>query len=116
MNNMATETDTSITLPHWVKIIGLLAGAVLLVMLLIGLYRWGQVLINPPIIETTTDFSRPSRTVNTEPESRTSFAREDALRVVSPSNSLDAIGADLDGTNLELLTTEFSAIEAELAN
>ncbi|MEZ4103953.1 MAG: hypothetical protein R3B60_01570 [Candidatus Paceibacterota bacterium] len=57
---------------------------------------------------------RPSPEINKEPESATAYAQVDSLKVMSPSDELEAIEADLNSTNLDSLTLELQTIEREL--
>ncbi len=57
---------------------------------------------------------RPTAEENNEPESTTAEARTQATNVVSTSDELDAITADLESTNMEELLLETTAIETEL--
>lgn len=89
---------------------------ILLVLILLailgGFYYWytlvmKEVAIIPPSV-------RPTTEANNEPESATAEARTETMNVVSTSDELVAIKADLDSTHLEDLDTEVPAIESEL--
>ncbi len=85
---------------------------ILLIAVLGGMYRWFIVLDNDaPIIPTTL---RPSAAQNNEPESASAEAQVEAYGVVSTSDEIPAIEADIEGTNLDSLEGELDAIEAEL--
>lgn len=85
------------------------------ILLLIGLYLWGSGLTDSsPNTSSTTPVERPSRAENREPEATRANADTDALNVLSNSDQLEAIEADLAGTNLESLGQELPAIAAEL--
>lgn len=85
---------------------------VLLVAILAGMYRWFVVLDKDvPVISTGL---RPTAAENNEPESTTAEARVEAYGVVSTSDEIPAIEADIEGTNLDSLEGELDAIEAEL--
>ena len=81
----------------------------ILIALLGGLYYWST-LPEPTPAPTST---RPTAAENQEPESTTARARTEALDVVSTSDELSAIEADLLSTNLDELDTDLNAIEAE---
>lgn len=87
--------------------------AVILLMLLGGLYYWFTVL-KTDTASTTAPIDRPSREDNNEPESTTAEAQTDTFGVVSSSNELAAIEADIEATNLDALDAELNAIDAEL--
>ena len=59
--------------------------------------------------------TRPTNEQNDEPESTTAEARTGLLDVVSTSDELSAISADISSTNLDDLENEVPAIEAELS-
>ncbi|MCA9365874.1 hypothetical protein KC723_03180 [Candidatus Kaiserbacteria bacterium] len=59
---------------------------------------------------------RPTPEQNNEPESTTAEASTERLNVVSNSDNLDLIEADLTSTNLPELDADLNAIEAELEN
>ena len=85
---------------------------VLLLAILGGMYRWFVILDKDvPTIPTAL---RPSFEQNNEPESTTAEARVEAYGVVSTSDEIPAIEADIEGTNLDELEGELDAIEAEL--
>lgn len=58
--------------------------------------------------------TRPTAEMNQEPETPTSVARTEAMDVVSTSDELSAIEADIESTNIDDLDMEMNAIEAEL--
>lgn len=85
---------------------------VLLLAILGGMYRWFVVLDkNVPTISTSL---RPTAEQNKEPESTTARAQTEAYGVVSTSDEIPAIEADVAGTNLDSLDSELDAIDAEL--
>jgi hypothetical protein len=116
---MKTPTSTPVTTepstkhsPAFGLIVGLLFLA--LVLVLAGLYLWNRTLLTPPpVVELPTD--RPSREQNQEPESTTAAAQADAALVMSTSNELPAIEADLVATDLANLGAELTAIDTEVA-
>lgn len=85
----------------------------LLLAVLGGMFYWftmlgkGDVVITPSVL-------RPTAEQNNEPESTTAEARTEAYGVVSTSDEIPAIEADVEGTNLDSLDSELDAIEAEL--
>ncbi len=85
---------------------------VLLLLVLGGLYYWHSIITQAPIV--TSVSGRPTEEQNQEPESETARAQEQALEVMSTSDELYAIEADIEGTNLETLESELNAIDAEL--
>jgi hypothetical protein len=85
-----------------------------LVLVLSGLYLWNRELSVPPVVEMPSE--RPARDENQEPESTTAYAQADAALVMSTSNELPAIEADLAATDLVNLTAEMNAIDAEVAS
>jgi hypothetical protein len=84
----------------------------ILVAILAGFYYWYMIVMSEQVVIETG--SRPSDEQNNEPESTTAEARTSLMDVVSTSDELDAIAADAQSTNLEDLTNETTAIEAEL--
>lgn len=68
--------------------------------------------------ENTTNLTpeRPTKETNKEPESTNAYAQVESLKVMSPSDELSAIEADLKSTNLDSLTLELLIIESELNN
>lgn len=57
---------------------------------------------------------RPTAQENNEPESTTAKAQVESMQAVSPSDSMGAIEADIENTQLKSLGSELEAIEAEL--
>lgn len=88
--------------------------AVLLFIILGGLYYWFSLLETAPAPITITPIERPTIQENNEPESTTAEAQVDALSTVSTSNELQAIEADIESTNLDGLDEEMTDIEAEM--
>jgi len=83
-----------------------------LVAILAGFYYWYTIVMSQQVATDVT--ARPTAEQNNEPESTTAEARTSLMDVVSTSDELDAIAADAQSTNLEDLTNETTAIEAEL--
>jgi hypothetical protein len=84
----------------------------ILVAILAGFYYWYTIVMSEQVV--APNDTRPTAEQNNEPESTTAEARTGLMDVVSTSDELDAIAADAQSTNLEDLTTETTAIEAEL--
>ena len=86
--------------------------AVLLILILGGMYYWFATLNAPapvaPVVE------RPTAAQNSEPESTTAEAQTETTQAVSTSDELSAIEADLEATNLESMDAEMEAIDAEM--
>lgn len=76
----------------------------------IGIFLWSRESPPPPPPPL-----RPTAEMNNEPESTTAEAQADALLVLSTSNELNTIVADIEGTATSSLLSEFTAIEAELS-
>ncbi len=83
----------------------------ILVSILAGLLYWYLLVTNPSILPGTI---RPTAAENNEPESTTAEARTEVMDVVSTSDELSAIKADLESTHLDDLSTEILPIKAEL--
>jgi hypothetical protein len=83
-----------------------------LAIILVGLFFWYQAMNKPvPVVEVPT---RPTYETNQEPESPTAEAQVDSFTVMSTSDELGAIEADLESTNLDTLETELTQIDEEL--
>lgn len=76
-----------------------------------GLFYWYKLGNIPVVVETT---MRPTYETNKEPESTTAKAQVDTLGVMSTSDELGAIEADLESTSLTNLDTELIPIDQEL--
>ena len=87
---------------------------VLLVAILAGLYLWYNSIITQSQQTPVPAATRPTAEENNEPESPTAKAQTDSFNVVSTSDELSAIEADVESTDLESLDTEMEAIDAEL--
>lgn len=83
----------------------------ILVALLGGIYYWYTILMNEPLAPALT---RPTAEMNNEPESTTAEARTDATNVVSTSDDLEAIQADIESTRFDDIDDGFAAIETEI--
>ena len=87
--------------------------AIALVGLLGLLYVWFASMQNAPA-EQAPDATRPSAAENNEPESTTAEAQVGNFQVISNSDEISVIEADLESTNLDALDAELTAIDAEL--
>ena len=96
---------------HFGVIIGILITA--LTMLFIGLYIWSE-LMNTEISRTGPTIERPTAAENNEPESTTAEARTEVLNIVSTSDELSAIEADIEATVINDIGADLATIEAEL--
>jgi uncharacterized protein HemX len=86
--------------------------AILLVLILGGMYYWFATLSTPaPVAEPA---QRPTPEQNNEPESTTAEAQTETMQAVSTSDEISAIEADLESTNLESMDAEMEAIDAEM--
>jgi predicted secreted protein len=85
---------------------------IVLIAIFAGLGYWYYLVMNTPIIDSMP--LRPTPEMNNEPESTTAEARTATMDVVSTSDELDAIEADVESTNLDDLDAELTAIDAEL--
>ncbi len=104
--NPATSTSTPVNQgPLFGVIIGLLFLA--LVLILAGLVIWNYLLTPAPVILDNVIQTPP----NLEPESTTAQAQVEAASVLSTSNELYAIEADLMSTDLSNLESEIVAID-----
>ena len=102
-----TSTSTSIlSLPIIILLV------LILVAILGGFYYWYTLVMKEVTAAPVT--TRPTVEQNNEPESTTAEARTQTADVVSTSDELSAIRADVDSTHLEDLDTEIPAIESEL--
>ncbi len=83
----------------------------ILLALLGGIYYWYTILMNEPLVPAPL---RPTADMNNEPESTTAEARTAATDVVSTSDDLDALQADIESTRFDDIDDGFTAIENEL--
>lgn len=86
----------------------------MLLAILGGMFYWFSTMNNTPVVVPAT--LRPTAEQNREPESEGARAQAEANTIVSTSDEIPAIEADIDSTNLDTLETELDAIEAELNN
>jgi flagellar basal body-associated protein FliL len=91
---------------------GIILGVLIVVLVIIlgGLYLWGASLsgTSPVVVPATPPIE------NNEPETPRAAADTQALKVVSSSDELDAIEADIESTNLNTLGSELDEIGREL--
>lgn len=87
-----------------------------LVAILGGLFFWFLDIMENRQLNTVAPapVTRPTDVENNEPESTTAEARTESMTVMSTSDDLNVIEADVMSTNLNDLELEFNAIEAEL--
>jgi hypothetical protein len=83
----------------------------ILLALLGGIYYWYTILMSETV---TAPATRPTAEMNNEPESTTAEARTGATDVVSTSDELDAIQADIESTRFDDIDDGFTAVENEL--
>lgn len=86
--------------------------ALLLILILGGMYYWFSTLKTTPI--PAEEFPRPTAEENNEPESTTAEAQTDMTLITSTSDEIESIEADLESTDLESFDTELNAIDAEI--
>jgi len=88
---------------------------VFLMLILAGLYVWGEYLNKPPVPEpVSVTLERPNAEENNEPESTTAEAEVETMSAISTSDEISAIESDLSGTFVDSLDAEFVTIEGEL--
>ncbi len=117
MNDSPITKENELTEPVHTESIANGPILVLLIILLLailgGMYRWFVLLDND--IPAISAGLRPSAEENNEPESTSAEARAEAMGVVSNSNEIPAIEADIESTlELDSLESDLNAIEAEL--
>lgn len=89
--------------------------SLLLILILGGMYYWFSTLNTLSDIQPTPPHvERPTAEENNEPESTTAEAQTEAMQVTSTSDEIQAITADLEGTDLDSLDAEMAAIDAEI--
>lgn len=81
---------------------------VVFVLALVGLYIWGSMLSSEP------EANELRVIENNEPETVRADADVQILETVSTSDTIEAIEADIESTNLDSLENELNMIEAEL--
>ena len=101
----ATPNTSLVSGPILILLFAILAA------LLGGIYYWYTILMSEPIATTPT---RPTAEMNNEPESTTAEARTESTDVVSTSDELDALQADIESTRFDDIDDGFAAIETEI--
>lgn len=104
-----TDADQAAKDTKGVFIFGLVAA---LIVILVGLVYWYINMQAPTAIEETP--TRPTLETNKEPETTTATAQTESFGVMSTSDEISAIEADLESTNLDSLDTELQQIDVEL--
>ena len=87
--------------------------AVLLIVILGGMYVWFSQLSNTPA-EVAPVVERPTAEENNEPESTTAEAAVETQQAISTSDEIAAIEADINATDLDSIDAELTAIDAEM--
>lgn len=100
------STTSIISLPIIILLV------LILVAILGGFYYWYTLVMKEAAAVPVA--TRPTAEQNNEPESTTAEARTATTDVVSTSDELTSIRADVDSTHLEDLDNEIPAIESEL--
>lgn len=112
MPTVATHAPAPYTAPKSIISLPIIILLILILLAILGgFYYWYTLVIEEANTITAT---RPTAEANNEPESTTAEARTQTLDVVSTSDELPAIRADLESTKLDDLDTEIPAIESEL--
>ena len=86
---------------------------VLLVAILGGMSYWFT-MMHKEVSPVTPLGQRPTAAENNEPESTTAEAQAESMGVVSSSDEIPAIEADVESTNLDSLEAELDTIDAEI--
>tara|TARA_B100000508_G_scaffold134553_1_gene125395 strand:- start:9 stop:425 length:417 start_codon:yes stop_codon:yes gene_type:complete len=92
----------------------LLILAVLLIVILGGMYYWFGKLNMEAQQPLPAPTERPSAEENNEPESTTAETQTEVIETTSTSDEVTAIEADLESTDLDSIDAEMNAIEAEI--
>lgn len=106
--NLGTKESTSY--------LGMVLGILIVVLILIlgGLYIWGETIQKQLSPSTEVQVERPTAEENNEPESTNAEADVEILETTSTSDEITSIEADLGSTNLDTLDSDLTAIDAEL--
>lgn len=88
--------------------------AIILVLILGGLYYWFGSLNQNEMMQLTPEATRPTAEENNEPESATAEAQVDITNIISPSDEIDAIEADIEATDMESLDAQIQAVDNEI--
>ena len=105
-DNKTEGSDSIITHAHAGPIIGVLS--LMLILILGGLYMWGGLLAKPAVVA---PIEKPI--VNNEPETPRAVADTQILEIMSPSDEISAIEADLESTRLDSLDADLNTMDAE---
>jgi uncharacterized protein HemX len=81
---------------------------IMLVLILGGLYLWGGMLSKEARMTEETPI------INNEPETPRAVADQEIFQIVSPSDELEAIEADISSTNFDALDGDLMTIDAEM--
>jgi hypothetical protein len=90
----------------------LLGLALLLILILGGLYYWFGTLTPASSTSPTSEATRPTAEENNEPESTTAEAQVDMMNIISPSDEISAIEADIESISMDALDAELQSIDA----
>lgn len=92
---------------------GIIIGILIIVLMLIlgGLYLWVEIIRTTPQIPQTPEATRPTAEENNEPESTNAEAQVETLKVLSTSDELSAIRADLESGDINGLDAEIQVID-----
>ena len=96
--------------------IGMILGILIIILMLLlgGLYLWGETQQKNTEIPNSTKGTRPTAAENNEPESTNAEAAVETLSAMSTSDELSAIEADLSSTIISDPEAELTSVEAEL--
>lgn len=109
-NNLRPHTEET---PSYIGIIlGILI--VVLIILLGGVYMWGEIVQKNENQSPQPTVTRPTTEENNEPESTNAEADVETLGAMSTSDELDAIEADLGSTIISDPEADLTAVETEL--
>jgi len=108
----SSESDTQLTAQNTLNTPIIVVLTLILVAIFGGLAYWYYLVTTMSVAPASS--TRPTPEMNQEPETPTSVARTEATDVVSTSDELAAIEADIESTNIDDLDMEMNAIEAEL--
>jgi hypothetical protein len=98
---------------------GILNGPIIVMLFLIlvailgGLYYWYTIVMSTPVVQPITDI-RPTTEQNQEPETTTANAQTQAMDVVSTSDELSAIEADVASTDLTSIETDLNTMDTNV--
>lgn len=111
MQDFDTSADTTPVNPLSTPVLVILTLILLTIFAGLGYWYYLIVTMDTSVPEPP---ARPTLETNREPETPTATARTEAMDVVSTSDEVSAIEADIESTNLDDLDMEMNAIEAEL--